>query len=120
MAIDTKTPARDADIARYLHLTKTVLPDMARQPGPRWAVCEDHCFQRIVLDMVAGGVWYDHIARPAYRHLTAAQARQAVALCEAIRAGTVDLHRLNRQSLAWRDKLGFASTHATSTAGHAR
>ncbi|MEO0939086.1 MAG: hypothetical protein AAFY38_13110 [Pseudomonadota bacterium] len=79
------------------------MPDMARGRG--WPVVNDHCFQRIVLDHVAGGVWYDHIARPAYRHLTADQAARAARLAEDIIAGRADLHALNRQSLSWRGKL---------------
>ncbi|MEL6644871.1 MAG: hypothetical protein AAFQ79_13135 [Pseudomonadota bacterium] len=104
MTDDTPAPTRDTDVARYLYLTRVVLPAMARAPGTRWPVREDHCFQRIVLDTICGGVWYDHIPRPAYRHLTAAQARDAVRLCEGIETGTVDLHCLNAQSLGWRGK----------------
>lgn len=91
------------DVARYRRLTGTVMPEMARRSG--WPVVNDHCFQRIVLDAVAGGVWYDHIRRPAYKHLSAAQATQAANLAEDIVAGRADLHALNRQSLRWRGKL---------------
>lgn len=93
------------DIERYQDLTKVTLPRLARDPARRWPVRNDHCFQRIVLDTVCGGVWYDHIARPAYAHLTPQQARHAVLLCEGIIAGDVDLAALNRQSLRWRGKL---------------
>ncbi|MEL6586770.1 MAG: hypothetical protein AAFY65_11905 [Pseudomonadota bacterium] len=89
-------------VARYLHLTRNVMPGLARARG--WPVVHDHCFQRIVLDNVAGGVWYDRIARPAHRNLTAAQAATALALCEAIIAGRADLHQLNAASLRWRGK----------------
>ncbi|MEM6578390.1 MAG: hypothetical protein AAF678_07850 [Pseudomonadota bacterium] len=92
------------DVARYLELTREALPEKARDPGLRWPVVNDHCFQRIVLDAVCGGVWYNSIERPAYRHLSEAQARQAVALCEDILAGRADLWDLNNQSLAWRGK----------------
>jgi hypothetical protein len=68
-------------------------------------VRNDHCFQRIVLDAICGGTWYDHIARPAYKHLTRYQALQAVTLCDAIISGDADLTQLNRQSLTWRGKL---------------
>lgn len=90
------------DVERYRHLTGRVMPDMARARG--WPVVNDHCFQRIVLDHVAGGVWYDHIARPAYKHLTEDQAARAVALSEDIIAARADLAALNRQSLRWRGK----------------
>lgn len=92
-------------LARYLELTREVMPRVARSGKVAWPVVHDHCFQRIVLDAICGGVWYDHIAKPAVRHMTSAQAQEAVRLCEAILAGHEDLHRLNRQSLAWRGKL---------------
>lgn len=91
-------------VARYLHLTKEVMPKMARESGTGWPVVNDHCFQRIVLDAVSGGVWYDHIARPAYRNMSRAQALRAVALCEKIIDGSADLVVLNRQSLVYRGK----------------
>ncbi len=100
---DDKPP--DA-VARYLHLTRIVLPDMARRSHTHWPVRADHCFQRIVLDTVCGGVWYAHIARPAWRHLDPDRARRAVRLCEDIIAERADLAALNRQSLAWRGKGG--------------
>ncbi|MEM9970993.1 MAG: hypothetical protein AAF762_07820 [Pseudomonadota bacterium] len=88
-----------------MRLTREVLPDVARRPETEWPVVNDHCFQRIVLDAVSGGVWYDHIPRPAYKNLDRDQAARAVALCQDILAGRADLHALNRQSLAWRGKL---------------
>lgn len=97
-------------VERYLTLTRETLPGLAREPERQWPVRHDHCFQRIVLDHVSGGVWYDHIARPAYKHLSAAQAQEAVRLCERIISGEADLHALNRQSLAWRGKLPVRTT----------
>ncbi|MEL6689622.1 MAG: hypothetical protein AAFP28_04820 [Pseudomonadota bacterium] len=94
------------DVARYLHLTREVMPDRAREPGINWPVSEDHCFQRIVLDHIAGGRWTDHINRPAYKNLNGAQAARAVRLCEDILAGREDLHALNQQSLSFRRKVG--------------
>lgn len=91
-------------VDRYLYLTRITLPERARSADVDWPVVNDHCFQRIILDAVAGDVWYDHIAKPAYRHLTEHQARQAAALAEDILSGTADLHALNRQSLFWRGK----------------
>lgn len=81
------------------------MPTLARDGTKRWPVVNDHCFQRIVLDAVCGGVWYDHVPRPAYKNLTVGQARAAVAICEAILDGSEDLTKLNRQSLLWRSKL---------------
>lgn len=95
----------DADlIARYLTLTKETLPNAARQNRTGWNVSEDHCFQRIVLDTICGGVWYDHVQKPAYRNLTQDQAQRAVSLCEDIIAGRTDLNALNHKSLIWRGK----------------
>ncbi|MEM7732866.1 MAG: hypothetical protein AAF280_08815 [Pseudomonadota bacterium] len=96
---------REDAVARYLHLTKEVMPALAKDGNRSWPVVNDHCFQRIVLDAVSGGVWYDHIARPAYRNMTAEDATRAVTLCEDIIAGNADIEALNRQSLMFRGKL---------------
>ncbi len=101
---DLPPPPRLAPVAQYLHLTRTVMPALAQTSKRHWPVRHDHCFQRIVLDTLCGGVWYDHIGRPAYKHLTAAQAMHAVQLCEQIIADAADLTALNQQSLAWRGK----------------
>lgn len=89
--------------ARWLHLTRSALPQVAPERG--WPVRLNHCFQRILLDHAAGGCWYDHIeGRPAYRRADKALLARAVALGEAVLAGKVDLHAMNRRSLAWRGK----------------
>ena len=75
--MDAKKEEKDTLIATYMHLTKEVLPSMARNDRTSWPVSEDHCFQRIVLDHVCGGVWYDHLDRPAYKNLTNEQAKTA-------------------------------------------
>ena len=87
--------------ARWLCLTRDTLPGLAAARG--WPVSFDHCFQRILLDHAVGGCWYSHIvACPAYRHIDDVRLQAAVRIGEAVAAGEVDLHRLNRQSLAWR------------------
>ena len=87
----------------WLHLTRAALPDAARGAG--WSICEDHCFQRVLLDNACGGVWYDHIAdRPAYRHATDDILLSAVTLGRAALDGRASIDRLNRQSLKWRGK----------------
>ena len=91
-------------IEQYLLMTRDVMPKMACEPANHWPVRHDHCFQRIVLDSVCRGVWYESIKRPAYKHLDHAQAKLAVNLCNQIIAGQVDLSRLNLQSLTWRGK----------------
>ena len=95
---------KDNLIATYMHLTKDVLPLMARSDRTNWPVSEDHCFQRIVLDNVCGGVWYEHLDRPAYKHLTKDQAQRAVELCQGIIEGREDLRQMNKKSLIWRGK----------------
>ena len=92
-------------IGDYIHLTKNVMPSLALTAERNWPVREDHCFQRIVLDTICSGVWYQHIERPAYKNLTDEQAQRAVQLCQDIIEGSADLWLLNRQSLLWRGKL---------------
>ena len=92
---------RPALETRWLDLTRRELPALASARG--WPVGADHCFQRILLDAATGGVWYDAIAgRPAYRAARDDQLAAAVALAEAVVAGTADLADLNAQSLRWR------------------
>ena len=95
----------DSLISTYMHLTKEILPSMARNSQTNWPISEDHCFQRIILDHVCGGVWYEHLDRPAYKHLTNDQAQRAVELCLDIVEGRADLKQLNQQSLVWRKHL---------------
>ena len=102
--MDAKKEEKDTLIDTYMHLTKEVLPSLARSDRKNWPVSEDHCFQRIVLDTICGGVWYEHLDRPAYKHLTNNQAQRAVGLCRDIADGRVDLKQLNQQSLIWRGK----------------
>jgi hypothetical protein len=95
------TDDRTRQEARWLELTRTLLPEVAAERG--WPVRHDHCFQRILLDNAVAGVWYDHVTgRPAYRHIASEKLASAVALGEAALAGRADLAVLNRQSLAWR------------------
>ena len=91
-------------VGTYMQLTNQVLPSLAQNEQNDWPVREDHCFQRIVLDTICGGVWYEHLSRPAYKHLSEDQAQRAVALCKAIIDNEVDLRQLNHQSLVWRKK----------------
>ncbi len=92
---------RAAAEREWLRLTREVLPGLAASRA--WPIRLDHCFQRVVLDAVCGGVWYDHISgRPAYRNMTDGQLELAVELAQGIAAGGTDLGKLNRQSLQWR------------------
>ena len=95
-------------VSQYIVLTKEIMPHLARTSHKHWPVSNDHCFQRIVLDAVCGGVWYDYLLRPAYKNLTYDQAAHAVKLCNDIISGDADLIVLNKQSLQWRGKTGAA------------
>lgn len=103
-SFDLPQTTHHALVERYLHLTRTVMPVLAQTSKRHWPVRNDHCFQRIVLDTICSGVWYDHIARPAYKHISQAQAAEAVKLCDQIIAEKTDLNVLDQQSLAWRGK----------------
>ena len=90
---------------RYLDLTNRVLPDLAQQR--RFPVRFNHCFQRIVLDNLFNGCWYDMLNRreSAYRQLTEQQLEGAIALAEAMVNQPDDyLEQLNQNSLRWRRK----------------
>ncbi len=87
-------------------MTKQVLPKMASNTKLQCAVQRDHCFQRIILDNICNGTWYEHIMRPAYKYVNKKQALKAVKLCEGIIFGNTDQNALNRQSLIWRSKKG--------------
>ena len=91
-------------VEEYLNLTRDVLPGLASRAGCDWPIREDHCFPRVVLDTICGGVWYAYLERPAFKHLTQDQAQRAVDLCHRIVDGRIDLHQLNNQSLVWRGK----------------
>ena len=104
MGLKEDTVKRWNLVEAYLHLTKEVLPALAQSGGHDWPVCEDHCFQRIILDTICGDVWYAHLDRPAYKNLTHDQAQRAVDLCRKIAKGRADLQQLNNQSLIWRRK----------------
>ena len=102
--MDAEKEEKGTLVANYMRLTKEVLPWLAKSDLRDWPVSEDHCFQRIVLDHVCGGVWYEHLDRPAYKHLTDDQARTAVELCQNIIEGRANLIQMNQQSLIWRGK----------------
>ena len=81
-----------------------MLPRRAREEA--WPLRHDHCFQRVVLDEVAGTVWYDRIPRPAIRHLTEDQAIAAATIAQRLAdEGEPLLVELNRRSLQRRGKL---------------
>jgi hypothetical protein len=91
---------------RWLSLTRHDLP--ARAEAEQWTLRADHCFQRVILDAVCEGRWYDHVTgRPAYRHLDEHRLALAVSLAQQLATDTDGrqlLERLDAQSLSWRGK----------------
>lgn len=91
---------RTALEARWLHLTRTVLPAMAGDQG--WPIQEDHCFMRVCLDGALGRPWRDVVRPPAYRNLSFAALSRAVALAQDVAAHPALLPGLNASSLRLR------------------
>ena len=91
---------------RWLQVTRRDLPQRAE--AECWPLRADHCFQRVLLDAVCEGRWYDHVAgRPAYLHLDVERLTRAVALADRLAtepAAVELLERLDAQSLRWRGK----------------
>jgi hypothetical protein len=94
---------REEQRARWLALTREVLPGMAA--AERWPIRLDHCFMRVCLDATLGRPWHEVVRRPAIRHLTDAQLAAAIAVAERLRADPASLPALNRQSLRMRGRL---------------
>ena len=94
---------RDRKLARWLDLTRRVLPAMAKEQG--WPISLDHCFMRVCLDAAMGRPWHEAIRRPAVRHMTDMQLARAIAVAEQVAADPAALPGLNRDSLRWRGKL---------------
>ena len=69
---------------------------------PEWPVRLDHCFGRVILDAVCKAPWREAVAAPAWRNLPPARLEAAIALADALLAGSADLAELNRSSLALR------------------
>ena len=89
--------------ARWLTLTREIMPSVSAEN--RWPIRNDHCFQRVLLDNACGGTWYAYISkRPAYRRADMATLERAIALGEAVLAGSADLGELNVRSLTYRGK----------------
>lgn len=91
---------RDAVVARWLELTRTILPGMAR--AHRWPIQLDHCFMRVCLDQAMQGQWDRTVGRPAVRRMALADLQRAIAVAESIVADPALLPALNAESLAWR------------------
>ncbi len=94
--------ARAEAVARWLHLTRVVLPALAAPH--RWPIRNDHCFMRVCLDLAIGAPWHEQVRRPAIRHLDDAQLARAIALAERIAADPASLAVRNCESLAMRGR----------------
>lgn len=105
----THEPADLAKLARWKHLTETLLPTRARHQ--HWPITLDHCFKRITLDHACNDLWTRHLPKPAQRHLSGPTLDRALAAAEALLTGDHTLlDQLNRTSLHHRGKL---PTHHT-------
>ena len=87
---------------RYWQATSEDLPEIATQRG--WQVGETEAFQRIILDTVCKGVWYDKLKEPAIMNLSEAQLRKAVYLAEDFVSGARPLESYDEQSQKWREE----------------
>ena len=56
-------------IINYTKFTKNVMSRMAINKKLNWPVKYNHYYQRIVLDNICNGCWYNLRKRPAYKHL---------------------------------------------------
>ncbi len=88
---------RAALLARWLELTRTVLPGMAA--AQRWPIRLDHCFMRVCLDAAFGAPWTAALKTPAVRHMTDSQLAAAVAVAERVAAEPDTLPAMNRASI---------------------
>ena len=87
---------------RYWQATGEDLPEIAESRG--WQVQETAGFQRILLDTVCKGVWYDKLKEPAIMHLSEAQLRKAVYLAEEWLSGARMIEPYDEQSHQWREE----------------
>ncbi|GAA3761426.1 hypothetical protein [Terriglobus aquaticus] len=95
---------RDEQIARWKLLTEHLLPHRAREQ--HWPLRLDHCFKRVCLDYAFQDVWYNHLQKPAERHITGDALARALECAEALLSDDATLlRRRNEDSLRWRGKL---------------
>ena len=88
----------------YLYWTNEILPSIAIGRG--FPVSKNHCFQRLVLDNLFGGCWYDFLRKgttPAYKQLSLEQLQEAIDIARSLRDLPVEhIQNLNAKSLQWR------------------
>lgn len=113
-------PSRETLQDDWTALYKERLPCLAKKKDPsqrKWPVQLDHCFARIILDNAIGKdkPWTHVIKSPAYKHMTASQLEDAIALGEKLIKGEADLVALDEKSLALRGKRGKERITNTTT-----
>jgi len=93
----------------YLDLTNRILPKKAKEQ--HLAIRFNHCFQRIILDTLFQGCWYNHLNRssriPAYQQLNEDQLSRAIAIADQMIEDPQIVEELNRRSLQYRGKLSI-------------
>lgn len=99
---ENKKQRMDEMRKRYWQATTEDLPEIASERG--WPVQEAQGFQRLILDNICKGVWYDKIAEPAISHMSEAQLRKAAYLAEDLLYGRRMLEPLEEQSRKWRNE----------------
>ena len=89
---------------QYLDWTNVVLPSIAVKRG--LPVIKNHCFQRIVLDNLFCGCWYDFLDKgkvPAYKQLSLEQLQAAIVIAQSLSDSPIEhIQELNAKSLQWR------------------
>lgn len=87
-----------------MQLTNVVLPSISLERG--FPVTLNHCHQRICLDTLFQGCWYEFLVVgkiPAYRQLDVDQLQQLVDIAQSLVDGDLKhINLLNQQSLDWR------------------
>ncbi len=103
--IEQEQIERQIKVRRFKYLTETALP--ARAAEQHWPIRLDHCFKRICLDHAFNDVWYNHLPRPAERHIQGAPLDRALECAESLlRSGRALLGTRNAASLGYRGKRG--------------
>jgi hypothetical protein len=67
-----------------------------------YPVKEDHCFKRILLDHICGGVWYEKISKPAKAHMSLEQLEGGIEAGRQMLENPERSWKWNRESLEWR------------------
>ena len=91
---------------QYLDWTNVLLPAIAVKRG--FPVVKNHCFQRIALDNLFGGCWYDFLSKgtiPAYRQLSLEQLQAAIIIAQSLESSPIEhIQEMNAKSLQWRSE----------------